>query len=140
MQLQLSSQWQERRPRGTQGGAWLLGLPPHLSQRVLQPGPLTPPRPGSLGLAPAWPWPPHQAKLSPALAQMGLLQRRTSFHSTLELFFRLFLLFLCVVLVTESCLTLCDPLNFSPPGSSAQGILQARILEWIAIPFSGGSS
>ena len=36
----------------------------------------------------------------------------------------------------QSCPTLCDPMNCSPPGSSVHGILQARILEWIAIPFS----
>ena len=36
--------------------------------------------------------------------------------------------------------TLCDPINCSPPGSSVHGILQARILEWVAIPFSRGSS
>ena len=36
------------------------------------------------------------------------------------------------VLVAQSCLTLCDPLNCSPPVSSVHGILQARILEWIA--------
>ena len=44
------------------------------------------------------------------------------------------------VLVSQSCPTLCDPMNCSPPGSSIHGILQARILEWIAIPFSRGSS
>ena len=38
------------------------------------------------------------------------------------------------------CLTLCNPMDCSPPGSSAHGILQARILEWVAIPFSKGSS
>ena len=36
--------------------------------------------------------------------------------------------------------TLCDPMNCSPPGSSVHGILQARILEWVTIPFSRGSS
>ena len=40
------------------------------------------------------------------------------------------------VLVVLSCLTLCDSMNCSPPGSSVRGILQARILEWAAIPFS----
>ena len=35
---------------------------------------------------------------------------------------------------------LCDPMDCSPPGSSVHGILQARILEWVAIPFSRGSS
>ena len=44
------------------------------------------------------------------------------------------------VLVTRSCLTLCDPLDCSPPGSSVHGILQARILEWVAMLFSRGSS
>ena len=47
---------------------------------------------------------------------------------------------LCV-LVTQSCLTLCDPMDHSPPpGSSVHGVNQARILKWVAIPFSGGSS
>ena len=41
---------------------------------------------------------------------------------------------------TQSCLTLCDPVDCSPPGSSIHGILQARILEWVAISFSRGSS
>ena len=43
-------------------------------------------------------------------------------------------------LVPQSCPTLCDPMDCSPPGSSVHGLLQARILEWIAIPFSRGSS
>ena len=42
--------------------------------------------------------------------------------------------------VTQLCLTLCDPLDCSPPGSSVHGILQARILEWVAISSSRGSS
>ena len=40
------------------------------------------------------------------------------------------------VWVSQSCLTLCNPMDCSPPGSSVQGILQARILEWVTIPFS----
>ena len=44
------------------------------------------------------------------------------------------------VLVTQSCPTLCDPMGYSLPGSSVHGILQAIILEWVAIPFSTGSS
>jgi len=44
------------------------------------------------------------------------------------------------VLVTQSCLTLCNPMDCSLPGSSVHGILQARILEWVAIPFSRGFS
>ena len=41
--------------------------------------------------------------------------------------------------VAQSCPTLCDPVDCSPPGSSVHGILQARILEWVAISFSRGS-
>ena len=44
------------------------------------------------------------------------------------------------VLVTPSCPILCNPMDCSPPGSSVHGIFQARILEWVAIPFSRGSS
>ena len=40
------------------------------------------------------------------------------------------------VLVTQSYLTLCDPMDCSLPGSSVHGIFQARILEWLAISFS----
>ena len=40
----------------------------------------------------------------------------------------------------QSCPTLCDPMDCSPPGSSVRGILQARILEWVAMPSSRGSS
>ena len=43
-------------------------------------------------------------------------------------------------LVAQLCLTLCDPMDCSPPGSSVHGILQARILEWIAMPSSRGPS
>ena len=44
------------------------------------------------------------------------------------------------VLVAQSYSALCNPMDCSPPGSSVHGILQARILEWIAISFSRGSS
>ena len=43
-------------------------------------------------------------------------------------------------LVTQSCPTLCNPMDSSPPGSSIHGILQATILEWAAVPSSRGSS
>ena len=42
--------------------------------------------------------------------------------------------------VPQSCVTPCDPTDYSPQGSSVHGILQARILGWVAIPFSRGSS
>ena len=44
------------------------------------------------------------------------------------------------VLVAQLCPTLCDSIDRSMPGSSVHGILQERILEWITIPFSRGSS
>ena len=44
------------------------------------------------------------------------------------------------VLVAQLCPTPCDPMDNSLPGSSVHGILQARILEWVAIPFSKESS
>ena len=42
--------------------------------------------------------------------------------------------------VAQSCLTFSDPMDCSPPGSSIHGIFQARVLEWVAISFSRGSS
>ena len=42
--------------------------------------------------------------------------------------------------VTQLCLTLCDPVDCSPPGSSVHGIFQAKVLDWVAISFSRGSS
>ena len=44
------------------------------------------------------------------------------------------------LLVSQSCQTLCNPMDCSSPGSSVHGILQARILEWVAISVSRGSS
>ena len=43
------------------------------------------------------------------------------------------------ILDTQLCPTLCDPMNCRPPGSIVHGILQARLLEWVAIPFPRGS-
>ena len=48
---------------------------------------------------------------------------------------------LCAVFsVAQSCPALCNPMDCSPPGSSVHGISQARILYWVAIPFSRGTS
>ena len=41
------------------------------------------------------------------------------------------------VLVSQSCPAVCDPMDCSPPGFSVHGVFQARILEWVAISFSG---
>ena len=59
-------------------------------------------------------------------------QKESSFKLTRSLFV------LC--LAAQSCLPPCDPMDCSPPGSSVHGILQARILEWVAMPSSRGSS
>ena len=48
--------------------------------------------------------------------------------------------YVCVLQSLQLYLTLCDPMDSSLPGSSVHGIFQARILEWIAISFSRGSS
>ena len=47
------------------------------------------------------------------------------------------LFFLGKVIVAQSCLTLCDPMDCSPQGFSVQGILQARILDWLSFPSPG---
>ena len=48
--------------------------------------------------------------------------------------------YLCYCSVTKSYLTFCYHMDYSPPGSSIRGLSQARILEWVAISFSEGSS
>ena len=48
--------------------------------------------------------------------------------------------YICACSVTQLCLTLCDPMDCSPPGSPVHGIFQARILEWVSVSFSRGSS
>ena len=50
----------------------------------------------------------------------------------------IFIFLAVVVLITQSCPTLSTPKDRSPLGSPVHGILQARILEWVAIPFSRG--
>ena len=48
------------------------------------------------------------------------------------------MLHICVcMLVAQLCLTLCDPIDYSLPGSSVHRILQARVVEWVAIPSPG---
>ena len=41
------------------------------------------------------------------------------------------------VKITQLCPALCDPTDYSPPSSSVRGILQARVVEWVAMPFPG---
>ena len=61
-------------------------------------------------------------------------------HSNLNISFSLTfceLTMLCYAKSLQSCPTLCEPMDGSPPGSPVPGILQARVLEWGAIAFSG---
>ena len=60
-------------------------------------------------------------------------------HSTAREFLSPYLSMKVKVLVTQSGLTLCDPMDYSPPGISVHGISEARILEWVVISFSRGS-
>ena len=57
--------------------------------------------------------------------------KNLNFHSSSISYF-----YICCCLVAQLCLSLCNPLDYSSPGSSVHGILQARILEWVAISFS----
>ena len=71
------------------------------------------------------------------------IMRKIPVRGDLSHLYRSVLPSLCLkmkVLIIWICPTLCDPMNCSPPGSSVHGILQARILEWVVIPFSRGSS
>ena len=82
-----------------------------------------------------WRWPDHSCPLKPLalLVSAPLLPRGNVSPGFSDL--------LAVqVWVTQLCLTLCDPMDYNLPGSSVHGILQTRILEWVAIPFSRGSS
>ena len=49
-------------------------------------------------------------------------------------------MYIVKVLIAQSCPTLCNPKDCSPPDSSVHGILQAKILQWVVIPFFRGSS
>ena len=61
-------------------------------------------------------------------------------HSVWIIYLTMWVCVCCVCSVTRSCLTVCDPMDCSPLGSSVHGIFQARILEWVAISSSRGSS
>jgi len=62
----------------------------------------------------------------------------TYHFSPIYLFIQSFIYISMCVSVAQSCPTPCNPMDCSPPGSSVHGILQARTVEWVAIPFSRG--
>ena len=76
---------------------------------------------------------PEPPSSSASLSRLGT---ENSKHSSMKEFLKRKV----KVLVTQSCPTLCDPMDYNPPGSSVRGILQAGILEWVAISFSRRSS
>ena len=76
----------------------------------------------------------HEDKL-PALTELTFLKDKTDTKQISRQFQVIVLL-----LVTQPCPILCYPTDCSLPGSSVDGILEARILEWVAIPFSKGFS
>ena len=61
-------------------------------------------------------------------------------HRYIGSYIHVFPMYERVELVAQSCLTLCNSMDCNPPGSSVHGILQARTLEWVAMPSSRGSS
>ena len=83
--------------------------------------------------------------VKPVLPQASyLIFLKSSLVFSLEMDFIYFIFkkinYMCVCLVSQLCLTLCNPLDSCPSGSSVHGILQTRILEWFAMPSSRGSS
>ena len=71
------------------------------------------------------------------------IQQRTTllkYWMHLDLLFLFFFISTLCLHAQQCSSTLCDPMDCSPPGSSVHGILQARILEWVAVSFSRGSS
>ena len=84
------------------------------------------------------PWWPHPANFSHScLCVAGFFVLQVSCEGCFP--WRSCLSMCVCVLIAQSYPTLCDPIDCSPPVSSVLGISQARILEWVAIPFSRGS-
>ena len=74
-------------------------------------------------------------------SKVRMFNKLLTYLKSIELSFHVFRIYVEEeVLVIQSCLTLCDPMDYSPLSSSVHGILQARVLEWVAIALSRGSS
>ena len=83
-------------------------------------------------------WLYHSSSLS-SLGCLSAFYVLANFHLKISYFILIHIIGVHAKLL-QWCLTLCNSMDHSPPGSSVHGILQARILEWVAIPFSRGSS
>ena len=95
-------------------------------------------------MEPLW-WKDKKTRPQVAAANWGLYHRATVNHvsgkeKAKEWFISLTEKLKVKVSVTQSCPTLCSSTECSPPGSPVDGILQARIVEWVTVPFSMGSS
>ena len=87
------------------------------------------------------PWPPPGHLPNPGIKSVSLMSPALAgrFFTTSTTWEALLRYFVCV-LVAQKCLTLRDSIDCSLPHSSVHGILHSRILEWVTIPFSSGSS
>ena len=93
----------------------------------------------ALGMASFPRWGGHSATWLYVLKHFQHGRSRAVFSNGIDTYSNLHFPPLCE-LVAQSYPTLCEPMDCSPPGSSAHGIFQARILEWVAMSFSRGSS
>ena len=108
------------------GGGWLC----HVACEILVPQPGTEPRPKAVKVLSINHW-----------TARGFLNKIISVLERIQhICFTVARALLAKVKVTQSCPTICDPTAYSSPGSSVHGILHARMLKWVAIPFSMGSS
>ena len=119
----------------------LCGFPPTVSNSAPAQGPAVQPYSGALYLEflQLFPCPPTQSTHPTSDAKCRSWLSPVLLTQWLQIRARHVPLLTCV-LVVQLCLTLRDPVDCSPPGSSVHGILQAGILEWVAIAFSRGSS
>ena len=73
----------------------------------------------------------------PALLQGTFLTQGSNPHLRVNIYYKLLISWVSYHYIrAQSCLTLCDPMDWSLPGSFIHGIVQARMLEWVSIPFS----
>ena len=108
-------------------------------RQVLGPGALG--RPRGIGWRGRWEWGwGWGIHVNPWLIHVNIWQKPLQHCKVISLQLIKMKKKMCVCSVLQSCLTLCDPVSYSPPGSSVHEIFQARLQQWCAISFSRGSS